>query len=125
MHNFLWLISWWKFFSIPVISLTRNVFYSDKFILLISFIFKITQKYIIILFKVIGRKQTSKISQFFAGKLKINESNANAPTHYWIVCLYSKNVSFYVGIPEKFFKFFRSMFTTNAIEINTFTSAAK
>ena len=43
------------------------------------------------------------------------------PTHYWIVCLYSKNVSYYVFIPDKFFNLFRNMFTTKTIEINNFT----
>ena len=58
------------------------------------FIFEITQNYIIVFFKVIRRKQTSKISQSFTWKHKINESNAGVAAHYWIVCLYSKNVSY-------------------------------
>ena len=47
--------------------------------LFISFFFEITQNYTVILFKVIGRKQTSKISQFFTRKHKINESNVKVP----------------------------------------------
>ena len=76
-------------------------------------------------FKVIGRKQTSKISKLFPCKHKINESNAKVPTHYWIFCLYSKNVSFYVFIPDKFFNFFRKVFNTITIKINNFTSLTK
>ena len=76
-------------------------------------------------FKVIRRKQTSKISQFFTCKHKINESNAKLPTHYWIVCLYSKNVSFSVFIPNKLFNLFRNMFNTKTIEINNFISFTK
>ena len=114
MHDFFWLISWWKWFSIPVISLSRHFVFSDNFVLLIptelhSLIFEITQNYTVILLKVIRRKETSKISQFFTWKHKINESNAEVPTHCWIVCLNSKNVSFYVFIPNKFFNFFRNI----------------
>ena len=60
------------------------------------------------------RKQISLISQFFTCEHKINESNALL-THYWIACLYSKNVSFYVFISNKFFNFFRNMFNTKII----------
>ena len=91
---------------------------SVKFVLSIE----ITQNYIIIFLKIMWRKETSGISQFFTRKHKINESNAKIPTHYWIVCLYSKNVSYYVFIPNKFFNFFRNMFNTETIEINSFIS---
>ena len=106
------------------------LFVSDKFVLLIStelhlFIFEITQDCIIIFFKAIGRKQTSKISKLFPCKHKIDESNAKIPTHYWIFCLYSKNVSFYVFVPDKFFNFFRKVFNTITIKINNFTSFTK
>ena len=92
------------------------------FILLISFIFEITQNCIVIFLKVIRRKHARKISQFFTCKHKINESNAKVLTPYWIVCLYSKNVSYYVFILDKFFNLFRNMFSTKTIEINNFTS---
>ena len=104
---------------------------SVKFVLsiasieLISFIFKITQNYIIIFLKILKRKQTSIISQFFTCKHKIIESNAKVPTHYWIVCLYSKNVSFDVFMSNKFFNLFRNMFNTKTIEINNFTFVTK
>ena len=65
------------------------------------FIPKITQDYIIILFIIIRKKQTSVINWSFAHKYKINESNAEVSTHYWIVCLYSKYVYFYIFMPNK------------------------
>ena len=83
-----------------------------------SFIFEITQNYTIIFFKVIRRKQTSKISQFFTCKHKINESNAKVPTHYEIICSYSENVRYYVFIPDRLFDLFRNIFNTITIEIN-------
>ena len=43
---------------------------------------EITENYIVILFKVIGRKHARKISQFFTRKHKINESNAEVPARY-------------------------------------------
>ena len=64
-----------------------------------------------------GEKKTSKISQFFTCKHKMNESNTKVPTHYWIVCLYSKNVNYYVFTPDKFFYFFRNLFNIKTIEI--------
>ena len=42
-----------------------------------------------------------------------------------IVCLYSKNVSFYVFITNKLFNFLRNTFNNEAIEINNFTSVTK
>ena len=93
--------------------------------LLNLFIFEITQNYGVILFKVIRRKHVRKVSQFFTCKHKINESNAKVPTHYWIICLYLKHVSYYVFIPDKFFNLFRNMFNTKTIEINNFTSVTK
>ena len=87
-----------------IISRGRNFVRSDKFVLLISSVFEITQNHIVIVFKVIGRKHVCKISQFFTGLHKINESNAKVLTDYCIVCLYSKNVSYYVFIPDKFFR---------------------
>ena len=64
------------------------------------------------------RKQICIISQFFTCKHKINKSYAKVPTHYWIVFLYSKNISFYVFISDKFFNFFRNIFNTKTIKIN-------
>ena len=55
----------------------------------------------------------------------MNESNAKVPTHYCIVCLYSKNVSFDVFIPEKFFNFFRNILCTKTIKVNNFTPVTK
>ena len=45
-------------------------------------LFKITQDYIIILLKVIRRKQTSKINQTSSCKHKINESNTELSAYY-------------------------------------------
>ena len=103
----------------------RNLVCSQKFCLSILSIFEITQNYMVIFLKIMRRKQISKISQFFTCKHKINESNAKVPTHYWIVCLYSKNVSFYVFIPDKIFNFFSNMFSTKIIKTNNFTSVTK
>ena len=89
------------------------------------FIFEITQNYAVTFFKSRRRKQTSKIGQFFTCKHKMNESNAKVHTHYCIVCLYSKNVSFDVFIPEKFFNFFRNMLCTKTIKVNNFTPVTK
>ena len=83
------------------------------------------QNYIVILFKVIGRKHARKISQLFTCKHKVNEFNARVPTYHRIVFLYSKNVTYYVFVPDKFFNFFRNMFNTKTIEIKNFTSATK
>ena len=104
--------------------------WSVKFVLsismvLYSFIFEITHKYTVTLFKVIRRKQTSKISQFFPCNHKINESSAKVTTHDWIVCLYSKNVSFYAFMSDKLFNFFRNIFNITTIEINNFPSFTK
>ena len=131
MHNFLWFISSIKQFSILVVSFNLYFVWTVRFVSSISmelhsFIFETTQKnYTIIFFKVMRRKQTSKISQFFTCKHKINEPNAKVPTHYWTVCLYSKNVSLYVFVPDKLINFFRSKFHTQTIEINNFTSFTK
>ena len=91
---------------------------------LFLFIFEITQGYIVIFFKIIRGKQTSKINQSFACKHKINESNAEVSTHYWIVWLNSKNVCFYVFMPNKFFNFFRKMIKSKTVKINNFNISA-
>ena len=111
--------------SFLLISLSLNFVGLVKFILPVSFIFEMTQNYIVFSFKVIRRKQTSKISQFFTSKHKINESNAEVPTHYQIVSMFPKNISFYVFVPDKILNFFRNMFNTKTIDINNFTSSTK
>ena len=82
--------------------------------------FKRTQYYIIILPKLIRRKQTSVINQSFICKHKIYEFNTKVATHDRIVCLYSKHVCFYVFMSNKFFDFFRNMFNTKTIKVNNF-----
>ena len=47
-------------------------------------------------FKIIRRKQTSKINQSFTGKHKINEWNAEVSTHYWAFWLYSNCLIFWL-----------------------------
>ena len=108
------------YFSILLISFNLNFVWSVKFVLSISFIFEIAQNYTAIFFKIVRKKQTSKISQNFTSKHEINESNAKIPTHYWIVCFYLKNICFYVFICNELFNFFREMFNTKTIEINNF-----
>ena len=79
-----------------MISFNLNFVWSVKSVLLIIsieltlFIFKSTQNYTIIFFKIITRKQTSIINQSFTCQHKINKSSAKVCTHYWIVWLYSK-----------------------------------
>ena len=103
-----------------LISLNRNFVWAVKFVSSISFIFEIAQNYTVIFFKIIRRKQSRKISQFFTSKHKINESNAEVSTHYWIVYLYSKNGWFYVFMSNELFNFLRNMFNTKTIKINSF-----
>ena len=102
------------------ISYNLSFVWSDNFVLSISCIFKIRKNYLIILIKIMRRKQICKINQFFTCKHEINASYAKVPTHYWIVCLYSNNIGFYIFISNKFFNFFRNIFNTAAIEINNF-----
>ena len=125
LHDFLWLIFSWKSFPILLISSNQNFVWSAKFVLSISFIFEIAENYSVIFPKVMRRKQIRKISQLFTCKHKINESNAEVAAHYWIVCLYPKNVSFNVFMSNRFFHFFRNMFNTKTIKINNFTFVRK
>ena len=69
-------------------------------------------------FEVIRINHARKITQFFTCKHKINDSNVKVPTHYGIVCLYSKNVWCDVFMSDKFFNFFRNMFKNKTININ-------
>ena len=96
----------------------------SKFVLWISFICETTQNYIVNIFKPIKRRQTSKFRQIFT-KHKIIESSAKELTHYWIVCLYSKNVSYYFFITNKFFNFFRNMFNTKTVDRNNLNFCCK
>ena len=90
------------------------------------FIFKkMTEDYIVVFFKILKIKQTSKINQSFTCKHKINESNVKVSTHYWIVWLYSKYVGFYVFMPNKFLNFFRNMLNNKNLKINNFTLFTK
>ena len=95
-----------------------NFVLSIALIELLLFVFEIRQNYTIIVLKVMWRKQTSVISQLFTCQHKINKSNAKVTTHYQIICLYSKNFSFYVFIPNKFCSFFRNILNTKTIKIN-------
>ena len=67
--------------------------------------------------KSFGKKKICIFNQSFSFKHKINKSNTEVYTHYWIVCLYSKNVCFNV-IVNKFFNFFRNMFYSKIIKIS-------
>ena len=106
-----------------MISFSQNFVWSLRLEVLIAsielylFIFKITQDYVITFFKIIRWKQTSKINQIFAYKHKFSESNAELSTHYWIVCLCSKYVCFYVFMSNKFF---RNMFNPKTVKIKNF-----
>ena len=41
------------------------------------------------------------------------------------MCLYSKYITFYITITNKFINFFRNMFNTKTIKINNFVSLSK
>ena len=69
------------------------------------------------LFKIIRWKQTSIINQSLTCKHKINESNAEVSTCYWIVCFYSKYVCFYIFMPNNFFNFLSNMFDSKTVKI--------
>ena len=93
-----------------------------------SFIFKIRQNYIIILLEVFGEKKICIFYQSFSFEQKVNKSNTEISTHYWIVCLYSKNICFNVFILRsrgvqrttinKWFNFFRNMCYSKKIKIS-------
>ena len=86
----------------------------------ISCIFKIRENYLIVLIKIMRRKQSSIINQCFSCKHKINESYAKVTTHCWIICMYTIIVCFYVFIFNKLFNFFRNLLNTKAIKMNNF-----
>ena len=129
-----------KYFLILLISFNLNFVWLVKFVLPIvltelhsmgitqwscTHLWNISKLYCHFFFKIIKRKQTSKISQFFTCKHKINESIAEVPTHYWITCLYSKNVCFDAFISNEFFNFFRNMLNTKTTEIDNFSFSTK
>ena len=68
--------------------------------------------------KLFGEKRFVYSVKSLSFKHKINKSNTKISTNYWIVCLYSKKVSFNVFIVNKHFNFFWNMFHTKRIEIN-------
>ena len=61
-----------------------------------SYISKITKNYTIIFIKIMRRKHICIINQCFTRKHKVNKSNTKVSKHYWIICLYSINVSKFV-----------------------------
>ena len=84
------------------------------------FILKITQDYIVILLKIIRRKQNSLIILSFTCKHKMDDSNVEVSTHYWIGWWNSKYVCFYVFMSNKFVNFLRNMLNSNTVKINNF-----
>ena len=84
--------------------------------------------------KLFGEKKICVFSQSFSFEHKINNSNTEISTHYWIVYLYSKNICFNVFILRsrgqrtirsrrvqrttinKCFNFFRNMFYSKRIK---------
>ena len=79
------------------------------------FVFKITKDYIIIF--VHNHKEKANLCKLFAWKHKINKSNAEVFTHYWIVCLYSKYVCFYEFMSNRFFNSLINMFNCKTVKI--------
>ena len=47
----------------------------------------------------------------------MNKSNTKISTHYWIICLYSKNLFLYVFVTNKCFSFFWNMFYSERINL--------
>ena len=75
--------------------------------------------------KILRRKQTIVINQSFSWKHKIDEYNAEISTHYWIVWLNSKYVSFYFFTSNNFFNFFRNLFNSKTVKISNFNIFTK
>ena len=89
---------------------------------MISFLYiysvhEIRQNYIIIFLKIMRRKKICIFCQTFNIKHKINKSDTKLSTHYWIVCLYYKNVCFNLFITNKFYNFLRNMLYSKTIKI--------
>ena len=87
-------------------------------ILYIHVAHKIIQNCIIIFLKIIRWKKISIFSQCFSFEHKINKSNTKICAHYWILCLYPKNICFNISIFNKCFNFFRNMLYSKAIKIS-------
>ena len=83
----------------------------------ILYILSIAHK-ILIFLKVIWWKKICIFRQSFSFKHKINKSNAEISTYYWILCLYSKNVCFNVFMFNKCFNFVRNMFYSKIINVS-------
>ena len=82
----------------------------------------------ILLFLNISHKNSFKIMSSFFSKLlgekrfvsnKINTFNTKISTRYWIICLHSKNICFYVWrTTDKCFNFFWNIFYIKTIKIS-------
>ena len=60
----------------------------------------------------------SQVNSVKACKHKINKSSTKISAHYWIICLYSKNICFYVFITNKCSNLFWNMFYSERIKIS-------
>ena len=79
---------------------------------------KIVSNYIIIFLKVIWWRKICKFSSGFSWKHKINKSNTKISKHYWIICLYSKNICFYFFITVECSDLFWNIFYSKIIKIS-------
>ena len=79
---------------------------------------KVLSNYIIILFKNIWCKNIGKVCQSLGGKHKINKCNTKIYTHYWIICLYFKNICYNYRFINKYFDLFWNMFNSKTIKIS-------
>ena len=65
-----------------------------------------------------GEKRFVNLVKVFSCQHKINKFNTKISAHYCIICLYSKNICFYVFIVNKCFNLFWNMFYTKTIKIS-------
>ena len=47
---------------------------------------------------------------------KINQSNANVSTHYWLICLYSTNICYDIFAASEIFNFIWNIFNSKALK---------
>ena len=52
----------------------------------------------------------------FTFRHKINKSNANVSTHYWIICLYSTNICYNIFAASEIFNFIWNIFNSKALK---------
>ena len=66
-----------------------------------------------------------KLVSFLIASIKSMNPMQKYPHITELFFWYSKNINYYIFIPDKFFSLFRNMLNTKTIEINNFTSVTK